>query len=344
MSFIDRLFGTQKTQSLALLEVGADSIGGAYILLSKDAPPQMLFSGRLAIEAHDGEPLEAAMERTFEALGASLIRDGAPALLRATGTGKADIVLCAVSAPWQQTTIRTEHIEAEKSFTFTHETLDNALAKEPAVGPDQLVVNEFPIGTILNGYETKDPYGKKVTDASIIILTSSIDKAVAEICAKTLRALFHTKDMALASGASVRYQALRFVFPHERDCLILDAEKNEVTISLVRHGLLAATKSVASGSDETWATSVQDALRTLAKDYPLPRTIFLIARANDRERFQTALQSTTSGSLWLSDVPPTVTPILDSHLSAYVKLVGETKPDLPLALLGLYAYRTFLEE
>jgi hypothetical protein len=340
MNFFSRLFQSTRQESLVLIDIGASTVAGAYVHYKEGELPVVIFTRRLPIEVREDEPHDRAMLRALDVLGASLIKDGAPVLARHTGSGSAGAVLVSVDAPWQETKVRTEVLERKTPFTFTKAMVETAIEKTSAATPGKLLVDESIIGTILNGYETRQPYGKKAHRASIVVLTSLINEKVSENIVTTLRHLFHTKNILSIASSSLRYQAMRTVFPHERSALILDAIGSLLSISLVRRGLLVAvteiTEGVSTKDTGPFVQKIVDEFTELAKRFPLPRTIFLLDREDEAESLEKALYAAKLAGLWLSENPPTIVSVFVTHLNGFVKQTATTPPDLPLLLMALY--------
>jgi hypothetical protein len=218
-----------------------------------------------------------------------------------------------------------------------------AMAKTSPSAEGKYLADESIIGTILNGYETSNPYGRRVHRASVIVLSSLIDEKVAEAISTTLRRIFHTDNVRSIAGSSLRYQAMRNAFPHERDALILDATDASLSITLVRKDLFTALIEIVDmPSGSAWTERVMKEFAAIALKYPLPRVIFLLARESELATFQQALEVAPSGglgTLWISDSPPKVVPLIASHLSNAVRQATATPPDLQLLLMALYYAR-----
>jgi len=338
MSFLDGLFGKKKrTESVVLIDIVADSVAGAYAYYVEDEKPSVLYTRRLPVEAREGESQDRAMLRALKILADTLISEGAPVLARATGSGAAGTILVSIDAPWQETSVRTEHFEAEEPFVFTRNLVDAKLGETVVKAPGKMLADESIIGTILNGYETRDPYGKRVRRASVVVLTSLIDEKVAKGIATILQAAYHTKNILPIAGSSLRYQAMYKAFPHERDALIVDATGPLTSLALLRHGLLAtAVDAAPADTADAWVEHIRADLTELAKQYPLPRTIFLLAREAQVAALQKTLSEAKLADLWLSDNPPKVVSVLPSHISGLVRQVSTAAPDLLLLLMALY--------
>lgn len=339
MSFFESFLHKKKSgESVVLIDIGADSVAGAYVRYEGVEPPTVLYTRRLPIEIRTDEPHERAMLRALDILGKDLIREGAPALARATGSGSTDTILVSIDAPWQETRVRKEHFESAEPFVFTKALVDKRLAETDGELGDKMLADESIIGNILNGYETRNPYGNSVRRASIIVLTSLIERAVANSIISTLRGLYHTKEIMPIAGSSLRYQALREAFPHERDSIILDATGGSLLfISLVRKGVFVSLDQVEvpSGKD-VWAQAVARELSEIAKRYPLPRTIFLLAREAEIEALKGMLDTANFGPLWLSDNPPKIVSVLRNSLGVSIRQLSTTPVDIVLLLMVLY--------
>ena len=328
----------KKTESVILIDISASSVAGAYVWYVKDEIPAVLYTRRFPIEMRKDEPQEQAMLRALKVLGDTLIREGAPAFARVSGSGTADAILVSIDAPWQNTSVRTEHIEQKEPFIFSKHLVTELVEKTNPKALGKLLVDESIISTLLNGYETRDPYGKKVLRASVIILTSFIDEHVADRIATTLRSLFHTTRIVPIAGSSLRYQALRIAFPHEHDVLILDTAESFISVALVRKNLFVALAEISSTDDDhrQWVEKVLNEFSVIAKEYPLPRIIFLLARESDISSLQQALGAGNFGELWLSESPPKIIPVLANHIAGLVRQATTAPPDLQLLLMALF--------
>ena len=340
MSFLGTLFHTNKhtAESVVLVDIGTNSVAGAYVRYTEQESPVLLYTRRVPIEIREGEPHGRAMLRALKVLGDILITEGAPVLARASGSGSVNTILVSIDAPWQETSVRTEYFERNTSFVFTKSLVTKALEKTAVAIPEKLLADESIIGTALNGYETANPYGKRAHRASVIVLTSLIEEKIAASIFSLLKSLYHTKRVLFISGSSPRYQAMRVVFPHERNALILDATGTLTSIALVRNGFFVALSEVAHSAidSQTWVHEVVDECAEIAKNYPLPRTIFLLARESEISSLQEKLTTANFGSLWLSDNPPNIVSILASHLSGSIQHLTTASPDLMLLLMTKY--------
>lgn len=335
MALLDALYKKEGSETVALIDIASDSVAGAYVRYSSKAP-FLIYTRRLPIERHRDEEPGQAMLRAFGVLGEAMVREGAPSAMRATGSGRADEVIVSIDAPWQETMVRTELIERSMPFVFTKSIVSTVLERTRSSVAGKQLANESIIGTSLNGYETRAPYGKRARRASLLVLTSYIDEDIGGKIIDQCRRLYHTRKVGVVASCSLRYQAMRAAFPHEADALVLDVSRTTISVVLIRNGFFIAVADVPRPPHGKWVPPTLVQLAELAKQYPLPRTIFLIAPPEEAGMFRKALDEAQLGSLWLSDNPPTLVTVLASHLVGLVDLSADAVPDLSLLLMALY--------
>lgn len=336
MPLFPRLFKKRTHSVIVCVDIGASTIGGAFVVFAEQTLPTIVYSKRVPIIAHSGENAGIAMLRALGVLGEALTREGSPLLLRATGSGSVSGVLVSLDAPWQTTVLRTETLDKRDSFVFTKHTARTMLATNASTPEDATLVNESIIGTLLNGYETRRPYGMHAHRATIIALSSYVPTSILESVGAELRSLYHTRAQFSIAGSSLRYQAIREAFPHEADALLLDTMGTEVSIALIRKGLLVATAEAPAGAPGTdaWNESTASLLRDIARQYPLPRTIFALAEEHAAETVRAACEGKAFATIWLTDRPPKIVFVKPSHLATLVTSNGA--PDLLLYFMAIY--------
>jgi len=367
--------GKKHGRSVALIDIGSASVGGAYAQYKDGEQPVIYYTARVAVEPRGGESITDSMLRSLSFLDRLMVEEGAPALRRETGSGHVEEVIVSVAAPWQETVITTTRIEEKHPFTFTHHHLELA-GKGAPVGKDKVRSGRTVIASILNGYETSNPFGKRATRADLIVLTSTIDKAALRLITSALRRTFHTSAVTVTAFAPVSYTVFRDLYPHQKDFIVLDVSGTGSDIAFVKRGLLADTHAIPYGLHdlsqalrkagqrahlgaediidpaanssfakeaesirEVWLESLREAFAAFSKNQALPRNVFLLADQDSREYLKRLLEGSNLGTLWLSDEPLTVLALTPANLALYVKTRGLGEGDLFLAVLALFAAR-----
>ena len=369
--------GKTERTSVALIDINSSSVGGALAHLETGAQPTVYYTNRLPIEIHGEEDLSVAMLRTLDELATALIAKGAPVLHQETRSGHIDRVFTSIGAPWQATAVRTEHVNETKPFTFTKAFLTEITRKSSAVQEGYMLSGESVIATLLNGYEVAHPFGKKVTRAELIILSSFVQKKIADSIEKVLRKTYHTHALTLTAFAPVAYTVFRDIYPYEKDFLVLDVSGEATDTAFIKRGLLVDVASTPCGinelirivydspgalsshkispainmdiipsarfskdvetSQKEWLDTLTATLREFSSKNALPRTLFLLTEDESRDYLKNLLDSPVLRSLWLSDEPLAIIPVLPSQFGSFIKSRAEAREDIYLSLLALFA-------
>ncbi|HYE23162.1 MAG TPA: hypothetical protein VEA92_01765 [Candidatus Paceibacterota bacterium] len=373
------LFKKPERRSVALIDIGSGSVGGAFAHFEALSSPSIYYTARVPIEVREGEAPDTSMLRALEVLGNILITHGAPLLRQETGSAHIDSVVASVAAPWQDTKILVGSKEEEKPFTFTHSLLDDIAGKCEIDTKGRTRCQNSVIATILNGYEVNDPFGKRTKRADLVILSSSLEEAIAQNIERALRKVFHAHEVSLTAFAPLSYAVIRDMYPHEKDFLIIDVEGEATDLAFVKRGLLADVASVPQGTnalldaisrghttitegsagvidtgrnarfaqlvgkmEEDWLCGITDALKSFSTRHALPRTIFLLADEQARGFLERVIDTPKVHSLWLSDEPLTVITLSEKHIAQHVKTKGAAEGDLFLAMMALYSNKQSL--
>lgn len=243
------LFGKPTRQSVALIDVGSASVGGAFAHFEASEQPTVYYTARVPLERREGESAADSMLRSLGILSNILVNGGAPVLRSETGNAHIDAVVVSISAPWQETSVRVERVEDEHPFVFTHALMEQVTRRGLKEHPERVRTGESVISSILNGYEVENPFGKKTKRADLVILSSTLERTVASAVQKVLRQAFHTADITFTAFAPLSYAVLRDLYPHEKDFLILEVEGEQTDLAFVKHGLLTDIASLPQGTN-----------------------------------------------------------------------------------------------
>lgn len=233
-----------------MIDVGSSSVGGAYVHYKAGQVPIVYYSTRIIMRPRAEEEREESMLRTLDEVAALLVKEGAPAVHREIGHAHADGLLVSIAAPWQETRVRVETIQAVRPFSFTRKLLNDTVAKSAKIPEDRVSSGDSVIATILNGYEIPNPFGKQVKRVELVILSSTLLKSVTESVEKSLRKAFHSHEVIFTGFAPVSYRVFRELYPHENDYLILDIRGERSDLAFIQRGLLRDVGSIPHGTRE----------------------------------------------------------------------------------------------
>lgn len=238
MSFFSRFFGGTQTEVVVLIDISSDSVGGAYVALQKGMSPVLQYTVRVLIPPSRELTLKK-MEAALEDLLKDLITRGAPATRDAIGNARIGRIIVSVAPPWQETNIRTEHLEEKDSreFVFTHGKMQEAMHRSAQEIEGRIRTEEVAVAIMLNGYETPEPFGKHVKHADLVILSSHIESETEKRIRTLVSGAFHTHDVRLTSFVSSTHAVLRDVFPHEHDFLMLAISGEAADLVLIKQNV-----------------------------------------------------------------------------------------------------------
>ncbi len=283
MSFFSLFRDT--AESVVLIDIGSASVAGTYARFENGKKPALYYTARVPIRARQGESALANMERALASLAKTLVHEGAPAFARATGSGSVDRVIVSVASLWQETRVHTERMSKETPFRFTQHLMDDLVEKSAAPAQGRTPTTEMVIATRLNGYDVTNPFGKMVSEAEVVALSSSLAQDAAETISRVLRRTFHTSDIALTAFAPVMFLALRDLFTLEKDFFVMDVSGETTDLLLVKDAVLREAMSVPHGLNELRRAAIEAGLDSAAPDGPIravKETVLLDSAHNSR--------------------------------------------------------------
>ncbi|HEX5774423.1 MAG TPA: hypothetical protein VFY28_00455 [Candidatus Paceibacterota bacterium] len=383
---LNRLLPKRK-RTIVLIDISSASVRGAYAHIEEGKPPTLYYTAYIPIEAGGGQSSESAdpavadMLHALEQLATRLVREGGPVLRAELGSAEVNGVFVSVGAPWQETSVRVESFRKQKPFVFTKAHLEEASKRNDASLAGRIESGEAVIGIMLNGYETAKPFGKRVSRADLVILSSSLAADAARSIERTLRKTYHAHHLRMTAFAPVAYEILRDLYPHQRDFLILDVAGTATDIAFVKAGMLVDVQSIDLGvhdllraarssgiggvgmagirdSDRiidpvrnaqfasrmtevqsAWIGNLKTALVDFGQRHPLPRKLFLLADGDARDFLRRLLDTDSLRSLWLTDEPLRIIPVLAEQFTSSVVSRGTASGDAYIAMLALYYAR-----
>ncbi|MDB5264620.1 MAG: hypothetical protein JWN64_191 [Parcubacteria group bacterium] len=362
----------KNSESVALFDIGATTVGGAFAHMVEGKSPVIYYATRVAVLPHEGEAPLPAMIRALHEVCALLVAEGAPTLRREVGDAHIHRIEASIGAPWQESEIEVKSMQRDKPFMFSHEFMATASAPSKPLPEGRTLSGRDVVATVLNGYETTSPFGKKVKRADLVILSSTLETEAQYEVERTLRHSFHTHSVSITAFAPVAYAVFRDVFAHQKDYIVLDISGMSTDAAFIKRGLLMGVSSIPTGltdllssldgektasslgsglidrerntklaariakSKAKWIEELRDVLGEFSSRQPLPRTVFIIADPFARDFLKKLLDSSTLRSLWLSDEPLGVIPVAPQHFAPFVQTRGTAEGDLYLSMLALF--------
>ncbi len=234
---------TKKEKPVIILDIGSSSIGGAIVLIVKDNPPVVLYSIRKQIEIKNDINFSRFLSLMAGTLESVLVE------LAETSKSSPKKIFCILSSPWY--TARTHFMKIEKKtpFIITHKMIDDLIDKKVSIINDDVInkknkiiggvpriIDVQNIQTKLNGYETSNPYDKKVKLAEITLFVSIGSEQTIKLIEDKASRVFRC-DVKFSSFSLVSFVAIRDIFS-ENNFLFLDITGEVTDVSMTKNGVL----------------------------------------------------------------------------------------------------------
>jgi hypothetical protein len=349
-------------KNIALIDIRSSSVGAGFVGIAKNKAPVLAYTTRKPLEVRMDEPIEMALGRTLGEVLHTLVAEGAPLLRAATGSGKTDAVFVTATAPWEQSRVFTHTVDPEHPFVFSKQHVEEAATHAPELPADRTRVSQLVIATLLNGYEVHDPFGKRVRRAELIMMSSAIDTTVMDTVERSVRGALHQHRVEFDAFIPNAYSVLRDLYQHQRDFLIIDIGGDSTNVLLAKHGLLLSSACIPHGMSEItraaraatsptapevekaeveWLNMMGEALGKIAKEEPLPRTVFLFAEEPVRDFLKKLLDAPQLRPLWLSEESLAILPVLPTQFAPFLTHTETVELDPALSILALAAQQRF---
>ncbi len=243
----------QKDKLVLIFDIGSASVGGALVSTSSLQVPKIIFATRESIPITDKTNFEDLLSNTNKALAVVSSRI-ADARLGSVGS-----VFCVLSSAWYISQTRVVKLEKSIPFIFNSKLADELIAKEVALFEEEHL-NKFSetnhnlrpielknIKTTLNGYETTDPLGQSANEVIMNIFISLSEDRVLRLFEESIGQYFHSLNIKFASFVMTSFLAVRDMYPHQDDFLLIDIAGEVTDITMIKKNTLRESVSYPLG-------------------------------------------------------------------------------------------------
>ena len=244
---------TKTTQPVVIFDIGSASIGGAVVFFDKEVP-HISYCTRIQLpfqEKADEKRLLPQVEEVLAQVADEVQKNGLQ-----PKDGQSIVpqeIVCIFSSLWSNTQATSASFEHKKSFVVTDRIMDNLLAqihksnKEEKKGTVK-IIEEIIINSVLNGYPTHSPLGKKAQHINVTFLESTITEALYSKIHDVINKVFSPDiPLLLRSFTLASFSVTRDMFEDIRDFLLVDVTGEVTEISVVHDSTLEDTLSFPYG-------------------------------------------------------------------------------------------------
>jgi len=246
---------SKKEKIVAILDIGSSSVGGALVSLKNDSIPEILYSVREDMVLQDNLNLARFTSSMLSTLDRVLADLGKKAQ-----EPPRDFI-CTLSSSWHISTTKTIKVSKELPFTVTRKMLDGLVNKEArefiskteeGKQKERGTLEAIDIKNIhvkLNGYETNNPYEKRVNNIEITLFISTSEEKTTNLIREKIYRTFHTKDVLFSAFSLAAFTTIRDIFSDKKDFLFLDITGEVTDVSIIRNNTLLEVSSFPMGKN-----------------------------------------------------------------------------------------------
>lgn len=242
-------------KTVLLVDIGSSSVGCALAKVSSDHSVHLVATTREGIPFQE----ELSSAKFLLAMEHALERALKGIQKKNRGGETPSSIFCTLSSPWF--ILKTRHIELaqEKEVVISQALVDDLLEEDLVLMKDELkgslpdkdiaIIERRIIDLKLNGYEVKNPYGKKTTHMGMVAMVGLSSKKVVHAIELRISRIFHTSVLHFGTFPVALFSSLRDMYPAEKDFLFLDVTGEATDVSLVKDDLLIESASFPRGKN-----------------------------------------------------------------------------------------------
>ncbi|MEY2640957.1 MAG: hypothetical protein RL150_350 [Candidatus Parcubacteria bacterium] len=265
----------QRAECKLIVDIRSASVGAALVVYG-EAAPSYVYGTRVPIDAaasKDAAAITPAMLAALAQVGQKVVAEGLPRLAVSTGAPRVTEAVIAFAAPWYTALVHDISVKKEKPFILTRHAWKQLLeeklttvAKQPT-GYSNL---EHDITRVMvNGYELKDPFHKKVQEMLIALYTSFVSEQTKTAVAEAVQKHFHGVPCTYKTMPLISFTTLRDMFWNVDRFTFFDVGGLVTEVGVVEGGTITHIMSVPYGSQHMLqavqaACSMDDATLTSA--------------------------------------------------------------------------------
>ncbi len=244
-------------QHIAIFDIGSGSIGGAFVSIEQGKVPQVIFSTRKNIPFQE----KLNFQRFFDSMVKTL-EEVFKEMQKASNSAKVNKAFCVLASPWYASQTRLIHYEQATPFTITEKGLSKLINKEIELFRDSNlfahsktsdarpeIMESKNIQIKLNGYEVRDPHGKRASRLDIALYISMIPANIHKSIQASIAKFWHIEGTHFSSFSFTTFDTIRDIFTNESSFLFVDISSEVTDISLVRDNVLLESVSFPIGKN-----------------------------------------------------------------------------------------------
>lgn len=244
-------------QYIAIFDIGSGSIGGAFVSIESGKVPQIIYSTRKNIPFQEKLNFQRFFDSMIKTLEEMFVD-----MQKASNSVKVSGVFCVLASPWYASQTRLIHYEQETPFTITEKGLNKLINKEIELFRDSNLFIHAKTGDTLpeimeskniqmklNGYEVREPHGKRTSKLDIALYVSMMPANIHKSIEESIAKFWHVGTVHFSSFSFTTFDTIRDIFTDESSFLFVDISSEVTDISLAKDNVLLESISFPLGKN-----------------------------------------------------------------------------------------------
>jgi hypothetical protein len=240
-----------------IFDIGSSSVGGSFVSIGEGKTPEIIFATRRDIPFQEKLNFPRFLDLMVKTLEEMFVT-----MQKAGGGVKITQAFCVLASPWYASQTRLMRYNQQEPFVVTEKGLGKLIQKEIDLFRDSKLFVHSKVGDTmpeimeskniqmkLNGYEVRNPFGKRVSELEIALYISMIPANIYKSINESIMKFWHVPNAHFASFSFVAFDLIRGVFPDEASFLFMDISGEMTDISLAKDNVLLESISFPAGKN-----------------------------------------------------------------------------------------------
>jgi len=242
---------------IIVFDIGSASIGGAFVSVDPTRLPEIIFTTRRDIPFQEKLNFQRFLDSMIKTLEEMFV------MMQKAGSGvTVDQAFCVLASPWYASQTRLVHYTQPTPFVVSVGGLQKLIQKEIDVFRDSKLFAHSKVGNAvpeimesnniqmkLNGYQVKNPYGKKASELEVALYISMIPANIHQSINDSIKKFWHLENVRFSSFSFTAFDTIRDMFVDEPSFLFMDISGEVTDISLSKDNVLLESISFPAGKN-----------------------------------------------------------------------------------------------
>ncbi len=242
---------------IIVFDIGSASIGGAFVSVDPTRIPEIIFTTRRDIPFQEKLNFQRFLDSMIKTLEEMFVT-----MQKAGGGVTVDQAFCILASPWYASQTRLVKYNQPTPFIVSIVGLQKLIQKEIDVFRNSNLFAHSKVGNVvpeimesnniqmkLNGYEVRNPFGKRASELEIALYISMIPANIHQSINDSIMKFWHLQNVRFSSFSFTAFDTIRDMFADESSFLFMDISGEVTDISLSKERVLLESISFPAGKN-----------------------------------------------------------------------------------------------